>query len=88
MLNYLARAELDGVEIRLIESNFGFCLLYGMDKTFFRMGTSANASERAFTGPRAKENARAAAWHSFKCKLDHAARCAGIVEPDEPDELD
>lgn len=37
MLKYLIKAEIDGIEIRLIESQYAFAVLYGMEKTAFRL---------------------------------------------------
>ena len=33
MLTYLAKTEINGVEIRLIKSQFGFVVIYGMERT-------------------------------------------------------
>ena len=33
MLTYMAKTEINGVEIRLIKSQFGFVVIYGMEKT-------------------------------------------------------
>tara|TARA_R110000796_G_C14282809_1_gene402909 strand:+ start:369 stop:554 length:186 start_codon:yes stop_codon:yes gene_type:complete len=35
MLNYIIKTEIDGLEIRLIQSQFGFVVLYGMEKKSF-----------------------------------------------------
>jgi len=33
MIKYLAKTEISGIEIRLIQSQFGFVVIYGMEKT-------------------------------------------------------
>lgn len=37
MLKYLIKTEIDGIEIRLIESRHALVVLYGMENTAFRL---------------------------------------------------
>ena len=48
MLNYLAKTEIGGIEIRLIKSQFGFVVIYGMEKTeYSNESTGWNGYRRA-----------------------------------------
>lgn len=57
MLRYLAKSEIGGIEIRLIESQFAFVVIYGMEKTTFKKTD----------GQKARDCFNAAIQHAQEC---------------------
>lgn len=48
MLTYMAKTEIGGIEIRLIKSQFGFVVIYGMErKEYSNQSTAWSGYKRA-----------------------------------------
>ena len=46
MLKYLAKVTINDVDIALLESQHSYCVIYGMERTTFRLGERNDAWKR------------------------------------------